>query len=164
MRRLAGLILLCTMLASVAPAWAVQPDEILPNTAQEARARALSRELRCMVCQNQSIDDSNAPLAHDLRVIVRERIAAGDTDAQVVDFVVARYGEFVLLKPRFELQTLVLWLLPPFVLLLGGSVMAFAAWRRKHGARSSVEAMSGTVPLSTEETAKLATLIGEPPR
>src|ERR1700757_1660486 len=80
---------------------AVQPDEILSNPALEARARALSRELRCMVCQNQSIDDSDAPLAHDLRVVVRERLTAGDNDSQVIDFLVARYGEFVLLKPRF---------------------------------------------------------------
>src|SRR6202012_431495 len=99
---------------------AVQPDEVMSDPAKELRARDLSRELRCMVCQNQSIDDSEAPLARDLRLIVRERIAAGDTDAQVIDFLVARYGEFVLLKPRLESHTLLLWLLPPFALVAGG--------------------------------------------
>ena len=87
---------------AVPAAYAVQPDEIMSDPAMETRARDLSRELRCMVCQNQSIDDSEAPLARDLRLLVRERIAAGDSDSQVIDFLVARYGEFVLLKPRFE--------------------------------------------------------------
>ena len=96
---------------------AVQPDEILADPALEARARALSKELRCMVCQNQSIDDSDAPLARDLRVLVRERLKAGDSDGQVLDFLVARYGEFVLLKPRFSLHTALLWLAPAAVLL-----------------------------------------------
>src|SRR3977135_4705541 len=90
---------------------AVQPDEILADGALEGRARALSKELRCMVCQNQSIDDSDAPLARDLRVLVRERLQAGDSDRQVIDFLVTRYGEFVLLKPRFSLHTALLWLL-----------------------------------------------------
>ncbi len=106
-------------------AHAVQPDEIMADPAKEARARDLSRELRCMVCQNQSIDDSDAPLARDLRLLVRERIAAGDSDGQVIDFLVARYGEFVLLKPRFNPHTLLLWLVPPLALLGGG----FALWR-----------------------------------
>ncbi len=97
-------------------AYAVQPDEIMSDPAMETRARDLSRELRCMVCQNQSIDDSEAPLARDLRLLVRERIAAGDSDAQVIDFLVARYGEFVLLKPRLKPHTLLLWLLPPLAL------------------------------------------------
>lgn len=97
-----------------APARAVQPDEIMADPAKESRARDLSHELRCMVCQNQSIDDSEAPLARDLRLLVRERIAAGDSDAQVMDFLVARYGEFVLLKPRLKPHTLLLWLLPPW--------------------------------------------------
>ena len=109
----------CVMVASSA-AYAVQPDEIMPDPAKESRARDLSRELRCMVCQNQSIDDSEAPLARDLRLLVRERIAAGDSDAQVLDFLVARYGEFVLLKPRLEAHTLLLWLLPPLALVGGG--------------------------------------------
>ena len=98
---------------------AVQPDEILADAALEGRARALSKELRCMVCQNQSIDDSDAPLARDLRVLVRERLQAGDSDRQVIDFLVARYGEFVLLKPRFSLHTALLWLGPLAVLLIG---------------------------------------------
>src|ERR1700709_551687 len=102
------------------PAHAVQPDEIMPDPAKESRARDLSRELRCMVCQNQSIDDSEAPLARDLRLLVRERIAAGDRDGQVMDFLVARYGEFVLLKPRLTPHTWLLWLLPPLALAGGG--------------------------------------------
>src|SRR6202007_183284 len=102
-----------------APSWAVQPDEVLPDPALEARARVLSKELRCMVCQNQSIDDSAAPLARDLRLLVRDRLTAGDSDAQVLDFLVARYGEFVLLRPRFNWHTALLWLLPPGVLLGG---------------------------------------------
>ena len=93
-------------------AHAVQPDEVLPDTALETRARNLSRELRCMVCQNQSIDDSDAPLARDLRLLVRERLKAGDSDTQILDFLVARYGDFVLLKPRFTCHTALLWLLP----------------------------------------------------
>src|SRR5580698_8004848 len=101
-------------------AYAVQPDEIMADPVKEARARDLSRELRCMVCQNQSIDDSDAPLARDLRLLVRERIAAGDSNSQVLDFLVARYGEFVLLKPRFERQTMLLWLLAPMLLTGGG--------------------------------------------
>src|SRR5919108_5834739 len=109
----------------LSPARAVLPDEVMSDPAKEARARGLSRELRCMVCQNQSIDDSEAPLARDLRLLVREHIAAGDSDAQVIDFLVARYGEFVLLKPRFNPHTLVLWLVPPLALLGGG----FALWR-----------------------------------
>ena len=102
---------------------AVQPDEVLANPKLEARARALSQELRCMVCQNESIDNSDAPLAHDLRVLVRQRIKAGDSDQQVLDFLVARYGEFVLLKPPFNWHTALLWLLTPLVLLGRGWVL-----------------------------------------
>ena len=111
-------------------ACAVQPDEIMADPVKEARARDLSHELRCMVCQNQSIDDSEAPLARDLRLLVRERIAAGDSDAQVIDFLVARYGEFVLLKPRLERQTLLLWLLPPLALVGGGLALWLHSRRR----------------------------------
>src|SRR6185312_13654868 len=107
MRRLALIVLLAAL---AAPAQAVTPDEMLKDPALEARARTLSQELRCMVCQNQSIDDSEAPLAHDLRVLVRERLSAGDTHKQVIDFLVSRYGEFVLLKPRFEWHTALLWI------------------------------------------------------
>ena len=112
-----------------APALAVQPDEILKDPALEARARALSQELRCMVCQNQSIDDSDAPLAKDLRVLVRERLTAGDSDSQVIEFLVARYGEFVLLKPRLSAHTLLLWLAPFAVLLI--AAIGFIAARRR---------------------------------
>ena len=135
-------------------AYAVQPDEIMTDPAREARGRSLSRELRCMVCQNQSIDDSEAPLARDLRLLVRERIAAGDSDAQVIDFLVARYGEFVLLKPRFEPQTLLLWLLPPLVLLGGGLAMWRYARRRSKGGPDAAPAA-----LTAEEEARLAALM-----
>jgi cytochrome c-type biogenesis protein CcmH len=118
------------MLLSAQAALAVQPDEILADPALEARARNLSRELRCMVCQNQSINDSDAPLARDLRMLVRERLQAGDSDDKVMDFLTSRYGEFVLLKPRFSRQTVLLWLAPALTLLLGGLAIVFA-WRRK---------------------------------
>src|SRR5437667_11872263 len=106
-------------LAILSPAIALGLDEVLSDTTLEARARALSKELRCMVCQNQSIDDSDAPLARDLRVLVRERLQAGDSDRQVIDFLVARYGEFVLLRPRFSWHTAVLWFGPAAMLLIG---------------------------------------------
>src|SRR5437870_9604675 len=110
------------------PAYAVQPDEIMADSAKEARARELSRELRCMVCQNQSIDDSEAPLARDLRLLVRERLKVGDSDAQVLDFLTTRYGEFVLLKPRLAWHNALLWLAPPAVLTIG--IMALVVARR----------------------------------
>lgn len=118
------------LLLMLRPAFAVLPDEVLADPALETRARALSAELRCMVCQNQSIDDSNAELARDLRILVRERLTAGDTDAQVIDFVVARYGEFVLLKPRFNARNALLWA-APLLLLLGGAGLAFARFRSR---------------------------------
>ena len=127
MRPLAAIVALGLL---VTPAHAVQPDEILKDPALEARARALSQELRCMVCQNQSIDDSDAPLARDLRVLVRERLSAGDSDRQVIDFLVARYGEFVLLKPRLNAHTLLLWL-APFAALIGGAIGLIAFLRRR---------------------------------
>ena len=120
------LAVLLAILFLISPAHAVQPDEILKDPAFEARARHISQELRCLVCQNQSIDDSNAELARDLRVIVRERITAGDTDSQVLAFVEKRYGEFVLLRPRLAPHTLLLWLTP--LLLLG--VVATVLYRR----------------------------------
>lgn len=133
-RFLAGLLV---FLALCTPARAVQPDEVLQDPALEARARALSAGLRCLVCQNQSIDDSDAPLAKDLRVLVRERLKAGDSDKEIVDFVVARYGEFVLLKPRLAPHTLVLWLATPLVLLLAGGLIAVAYRRRKSAPEQS---------------------------
>ena len=142
------------ILIALSPAHAVLPDEMMSDPAKEARARALSRELRCMVCQNQSIDDSEAPLARDIRLLVRERIAAGDSDAQVIDFLVARYGEFVLLKPRFERQTLVLWLVPPFLLIAGGLALWVHTRRRSRG-----DSRAANPPLSADEQARLAVLI-----
>lgn len=127
-----GLVVVAiTALLVTAPALAVQPDEIISDPALEARARAVSKELRCMVCQNQSIDDSDAPLAHDLRVLVRERLQAGDTNQQVIDFLTARYGEFVLLKPPFSLHTALLWLTPIGILVIGACGLAFASRRRE---------------------------------
>src|SRR5215208_5436568 len=115
----------------VGSALAVQPDEILKDPTLEARARALSQELRCMVCQNQSIDDSDAPLAKDLRVLVRERLTAGDSDRQVIDFLVARYGEFVLLRPRLNAHTVLLWLAPFAVVLAGACGLIMFLRRRR---------------------------------
>jgi cytochrome c-type biogenesis protein CcmH len=120
---------------------AVQPDEVLPDAALEARARAISEGLRCLVCQNQSIDDSDAPLAKDLRLLVRERLKQGDSDRQVVDFIVDRYGEFVLLKPTFSPHTLLLWLATPalFVLAL---LLIFLAYRRRQAASEAAPKLS----------------------
>lgn len=130
MIRLASLVLL--LLALVWTAHAVEPDEILTDPALEARARALTQELRCVVCQNQSVDDSDAPLARDMRVLVRERIKAGDTDEEVRAFVVARYGKFVLLSPPVEGDTLILWFAPLAIVGLG----ALAAWAYMRGLAS----------------------------
>ena len=133
-------------------AWAVQPGEVLSDPRLEARARALSAQLRCMVCQNQSIDDSDASLAHDIRVLIRERLAAGQSDSEVKSFLVSRYGEFILLEPRFELSTLALWGAPPLVLLLGAVFLVTAVRRR---ANVSPEA------LSAAEEARVAALLKE---
>src|SRR5690242_2901387 len=143
-------------LLGATPLHAVQVDEILPDPALEGRARAISHELRCMVCQNQSIDDSEAPLARDLRLLVRERIAAGDSDGQVIDFLVARYGEFVLLKPRFNPHTLVLWLLPPLALLGGG--LALWTYSRRRAKFPDTEDQS-LLKLTPEEEDRLERLI-----
>jgi cytochrome c-type biogenesis protein CcmH len=156
---LAGAFALAVLLAPAA--YAVQPDEIMTDSAKEERARDLSRELRCMVCQNQSIDDSEAPLARDLRLLVRERIAAGDSDSEVIDFLVARYGEFVLLKPRFERQTLLLWLLTPLALAGGGLALWIQGRRR---ARSAAAQDQSEAKLNAEEQARLERLMAaEPP-
>jgi cytochrome c-type biogenesis protein CcmH len=149
-------------LLSCAPAWAVQPDEVLSDPALEARARTLSRELRCMVCQNQSIDDSDAPLARDLRILVRERLQAGDGDQQVIDFLVARYGEFVLLKPRLSWHTAVLWLGPAAVLLIGTVVLLIAAWRR--GAPRGSQTPAGDAELTPAEAARLSEILRQSDR
>ena len=145
-------IALLIALATAGTALAVQPDEVLKDTALELRARNLSSELRCMVCQNQSIDDSEAPLARDLRVLVRERLTKGDSDQQVLDFLVARYGEFVLLRPRLEWHTLLLWGLPPAALIAGAIGLVLMARRRK-------ETSLAAEALSTEEQRRLSTLV-----
>jgi cytochrome c-type biogenesis protein CcmH len=123
-------ILVVLALVGATPLHAVQVDEILPDPALETRARAISHELRCMVCQNQSIDDSEAPLARDLRLLVRERLQAGDSDTQVVDFMVARYGEFVLLRPRLSWHTAILWGAPLTILVVGFFAIGFSVLRR----------------------------------
>ena len=147
MRRLALLLFAAFLFA--APAFAVEPDEVLTDAALEARARALSKTLRCMVCQNQSIDDSNAPLARDLRILVRERLKSGDSDAQVREYLVARYGEFVLLEPRISLHTVALWAAPGFVLVLG--LLGIALWIRRR-------ATAAPSPLTNEEKQRLSKL------
>jgi len=142
------------VLTVAAPAFAVQPDEVLPDPALEARARAISSGLRCLVCQNQSIDDSDAPLARDLRILVRDRLKAGDSDDEIIDFVVARYGEFVLLKPRFEPHTLLLWLATPAVGIAAIAILVLAARRRKNQTNQAV-------PLSESEKRRLKKLLGK---
>jgi cytochrome c-type biogenesis protein CcmH len=151
-----GLILLTF---GTGPAFAVQPDEVLKDPALEARARDLSKELRCMVCQNQSIDDSDAPLARDLRLLVRERLSAGDSNGQVMDFLVARYGAFVLLRPPFNWHTVGLWLWSPLVLIVGG--LALYALNRRRRAQPAAD-VAGPTKLTPAEQARLDQLL--PPR
>jgi cytochrome c-type biogenesis protein CcmH len=155
MRWLFFIVLTLTLVASPRVE-AVQPDEILADSALEGRARALSKELRCMVCQNQSIDDSDAPLARDLRVLVRERLQAGDSDGQVIDFLVARYGEFVLLKPRFSLHTALLWLGPAAVMLIG-ALGLFVLARRYRAVSGAAAAGAALTPA---EQARLSEILG----
>ena len=140
------------MVLSLSSAHAAMPDEVLKDSGLEARARIISKELRCMVCQNQSIDDSDAQLAKDLRIIVRERLVAGDSDAAILDFVEARYGEFVLLKPRFNAHTIALWA-SPFALVLAGMLLI---WRRK---TASADGAAST--LTTDEEARLKRLLSD---
>jgi cytochrome c-type biogenesis protein CcmH len=156
-RTFLGLLVAASCLL-MAPAFAVQPDEILPDPALEARARDLSRELRCMVCQNQSIDDSDAPLARDLRLLVRERLKAGDSDRQVLDFLTDRYGQFVLLRPRFGWDTAILWFAPAVVLLLGG--VALISFKRR---RDRDPIVATEKPLTEAERTRLAALLEEGP-
>ena len=137
MKRMFTTLLLVLLFA--APLRAIQPDEILSDPVLEGRARALSADLRCLVCQNQSIDDSNAPLARDLRILLRERLKAGDSDSQAVDFIVARYGDFVLLRPRFNVQTTLLWI-GPFALLLIAGVFLYT--RRRGDGTSAEQALN----------------------
>ncbi|HFQ15854.1 MAG TPA: cytochrome c-type biogenesis protein CcmH [Rhodobacteraceae bacterium] len=156
MKKLLG-ILACTLtLMFMAPAsYAVEPDEVLSDPKLEKRARDISAGLRCLVCQNQSIDDSNADLAKDLRVLVRERLKKGETDEQVTNYIVDRYGEFVLLRPRFEPRTYVIWFSPVIILLLGAGGL-FAAWRRKKAAAATAV---GVKALSDEEKQRLDKLL-----
>ncbi|TPK92052.1 cytochrome c-type biogenesis protein CcmH [Mesorhizobium sp. B2-4-12] len=136
---LTSIVLLLALLFAGA-AHAVKPDEMLADPALETRARALSEGLRCMVCQNQSIDESDADLARDLRILVRQRLVAGDSDQQVMDYVVSRYGEFVLLKPRFDLRNALLWGTPVLLLLVGGMFIALNARSRRKLATKSLSA------------------------
>lgn len=145
------ILLALTLIAS--PAFAVQPDEILQDPVLEARARSISETLRCPVCQGESIDDSSAPISRDLRLAVRERLTLGDSDGEVIDYIVMRYGEFVLFKPRAEGSSLILWLAGPAMLLLGAGI-AFAANRRRATAKES-EA------LNDADKAELAALLKE---
>jgi cytochrome c-type biogenesis protein CcmH len=157
---MSGVIRACLaalLLAVSTPAFAVQPDEVLRDPAMEARAREISKELRCLVCQNQSIDDSNAPLARDLRVLVRQRLVAGDGDGEVLDYVKARYGDYVLLRPPFQASTYVLWLGPIAVLLLGG--IGAALFLR--GRRPAVAGGESAAPLTPEERQRLDRLLRE---
>jgi len=153
-----SIVLFAVVLCGGSRAVAVQPDEILNDPKLETRARALSRELRCMVCQNQSIDDSDAPLARDLRLLVRERLKSGDSDTQVLDFLTARYGQFVLLKPRFGWDTALLWLAPAGVLLAGACGLALLLRRR----RASPDKADREPPtLTAAESGRLAELLGD---
>jgi cytochrome c-type biogenesis protein CcmH len=147
--RILAALLLCCSLAWAAQA--VEPAERLPDPAQEARARALSRELRCLVCQNESIDESGADLAHDIRVLLRQRIAAGDSDSQAVQYVVDRYGQFVLLRPPVEPATYALWFGPPLLLAVAALALLLRARRRA--------ADTAPAPLDAEERARLDALL-----
>jgi cytochrome c-type biogenesis protein CcmH len=145
-----ALLAIFTVLLLSLPALAVRPDEMLSDPGLEARAKTISEGLRCLVCQNQSIEDSDADLAHDLRVIVRERLTAGDTDKQAIDYIVARYGEYVLLNPVLAPHTLLLWIAAPGLLLIGGVVVLIAARRKRQ--------IATDVPLSAEEATALKEL------
>jgi cytochrome c-type biogenesis protein CcmH len=151
MRRLpsAAALAVLALVATAGPSAAVRPDEVLSDPALEARARELSHELRCMVCQNQSIDDSDAELARDLRILVRERLKAGDSDSEVIDYIVSRYGEFVLLKPRYNLRNALLWS-TPILLLVGGGGFLLVNARKRRAAGAS---------LSADEEAELRRLV-----
>jgi cytochrome c-type biogenesis protein CcmH len=156
--RFVSMIVFTLTLLAAPTAYAVQPDEVMSDPALEARARALSKELRCMVCQNQSIDDSDAPLARDLRLLVRERLQGGDSDSQVINFLVARYGEFVLLRPRLSWHTALLWFGPPVLLGVGAIALVLIARRRKRrGLTDAAKPEGGN--LTTAEEARLAKLL-----
>lgn len=153
MLRLVAILTFCVWFAL--PALAVQPDEMLADAELEARAREISADLRCLVCQNQSIDDSDAPLARDLRVLVRERLLAGDSNAEAVAYIVDRYGDYVLLKPPFNAATLLLWIAPLAALVLGGMIVVLVMRRRGDAGPTAADA------LSPEEEARLKDLMGD---
>jgi cytochrome c-type biogenesis protein CcmH len=148
----------CASILAHVPARAVQPDEMLQDPALEARARQLSQQLRCLVCQNQSIDDSNAPLARDLRVLLRDRLTAGDSDGEVLAYLAARYGEFVLLRPPFSAHTALLWI-APFLLLAGCALLLMTRARTRLARLSEAR----PAPLSQAERERLERLLKEPP-
>ena len=150
--RLSRLALIVVLAVFAFPSFAVEPDEVMKDPALEARARALSAELRCLVCQNQSIDDSEAPLARDIRILIRSRIEKGESNDAVRAYLVSRYGDFILLKPPFKPETLLLWGSAPLVLLAGGFAMWLGARRRR----------PATPALSASEEARLAALVGRP--
>ena len=153
MRRVALTLFLAVFVGFAPPAAAVLPDEVLDDPVLEERARSLSAELRCLVCQNQSIDDSNAALARELRILLRERLVDGDTDQEIIDYLVERYGQFVLLKPQFNVFTAILWIAPG-LLLVGGGVLAVRVVRRRSPANAAE-----TANLSPEEELKLQKLL-----
>ncbi|QLH38755.1 MAG: cytochrome c-type biogenesis protein CcmH [Defluviicoccus sp.] len=157
MRRIfAAVAVAVLVLLSSFPVFAVQPDEMLADPALEARAREIGKELRCLVCQNESIDESNAELARDLRLLVRERLKEGDSDRQVVDYVVSRYGDFVLLRPPVKPTTWALWFGPPLIFVLG--LVALALYYRRRGRQPA----PATTPLSAEEQQRLERMLEEP--
>ncbi len=149
-RLILALALLCALPANflfcAVPAWAVEPDEMLRDPALEARAREVSKGLRCVICQNETIDESHAEIAHDMRILVRERVTAGDSNQQILDYMHSRYGDYVLLQPRFTTATFILWLAPLVILMLGGLAVAS---RLKRGGHE-------VAPLTPEEEAALA--------
>ncbi len=156
-RLLLGLALLIPLAWPAGPALAVEPDEMLDDPVLEARARELSKVIRCVVCQNESIDTSNAGIARDLRILVRERLTAGDGDQQVLDYLVARYGDFVLLKPPLKPSTYLLWFGPVAIFLLGIAGVALYFTRR----RGRIPAAAA--PLTPDERRRLARLLAESP-
>jgi cytochrome c-type biogenesis protein CcmH len=155
-RLIAALLAAVWLIAAALPAHAIQPSEVLPNPALEARAREIGRELRCLVCQNQSIDDSDADLARDLRVLVRQRLSAGDSDRQVMDYVVSRYGDFVLLRPPVKPETWALWFGPAAIGGLG--LLALIVYFRRRARPSSAETPA---PLSPADEQRLARLLDD---
>ncbi|WP_118135694.1 cytochrome c-type biogenesis protein [Oceanicella sp. SM1341] len=154
-------LLVLIFLALAGPVLAVQPSEMLDDPGLEARARSISEGLRCPVCRNESIDESNADIAHDLRVLVRERLVAGDTDEQVVNYIVDRYGDFVLLRPRFGGSTWALWLAAPALLLVGGGIAALFISRQRRGSGRGA-GPGGEANLSEEERRRLEALLQDP--